>query len=182
MHPIAYSCYLVSSLLVLCHKTAQTVEVRCAAAYALGSLYSRGPDPNAAANANMNGGTPPPASRPRSGGAGASAGRGAAGGVAERGSSDGGASPGASLQGMNGQAPSPAGGGRTPGRSVAGGVRKGLSGNVAWPSPGVGGCMGGAGGTVAGTSETRRMDELDIAVKLAEHYGDARCVSSEYCP
>lgn len=30
------------------------------------------------------------------------------------------------------------------------------------------------GGTVAGTSQTRRLDELDIAMRLSEHYRDAR--------
>lgn len=43
----------------------------------------------------------------------------------------------------------------------------------AWPSLVPEGPSGG-GAFVAGTSETRRLDELDIASRLSEHAGDAR--------
>lgn len=47
----------------------------------------------------------------------------------------------------------------------------------AWPSL-VPDCSPGAGGNcaVAGTSETRRLDELNIASRVAEYSKDPRCV------
>lgn len=64
--------------------------------------------------------------------------------------------------------------GMVPGGASGGGGGGGQRGGElgSWPSLVPEAAAGG--GTVAGTSEMRRLDELDIASRLAEHTGDAR--------
>lgn len=193
--------------------------MRCAAVYALGSLYSReitanpeagaaaaaavaaaavaaasaGATPGAEAGGGREGGpfqpaAPPPGQQQQQARIGAVLPPGL-GGVAQGGGvgtpmipmmpmtpmvpiigrQDGGPGQrqGAPMMGVGGQAS--AGPGSTDG---SGGRRGGMD---AWPSL-VPDCFPGA--AVAGTSETRRLDELDIALRLAKHSGDARCVSA----
>lgn len=198
----------------------ETVEVRCAAVYALGSLYSReitanseaaavaaaargagaaaaaaaaaGATPGAEAAGGREGGPFQPAAPPPGQQQQQQARIGAVlppglGGVAQGGGvgtpmipmmpmtpmvpiigqQEGGPGQrqGAPMMGVGGQASA------GPGSADGGGGQRG--GMDAWLSL-VPDCSPGA--AVAGTSETRRLDELDIALRLAKHSGDARCV------
>lgn len=159
-------------------QTEQTVEVRCAAVYALSSLYSRGAVTSpaaaaaaasaaAAAAAAMAAGMPVnlqqqrsgASPQPRSGGRAAAHGR--AGAAASL------------LSPVLGQGHGmvPDGAAAAVGRGGGGGGRQRVGELGDWPVlvP-----ESAGGGTVPGTSEMRRLDELDIASRLAEHVGDAR--------
>lgn len=150
----------------------ETVEVRCAAVYALGSLLSK--DPGLLASTSTSGCGPAP-SRTRGGY------------EAARSSGGPGVLPENRVRQLHERSPmhrqpemalrpmqTPRMGVDGPGFPVPRETR--LSGNtmvyedgMPVPVPDFGG-----GGTVAGTSETQRLDELDIALRFSEHRRDVR--------
>lgn len=156
--------YRCHCLLSPYYPSGQEVEIRCAAVYALGSLYSRAPNASATSTAAT-------ATRAVTPGGPWSSSRGPRAAVASRQGRGRGA--GVSLQEKGISGPSPA--------DVAGSVGV-PGGNVGGDGVGLGQRGGGAGWSplvpeysVAETSETKRVDELGIATRLTEHSGDARC-------
>lgn len=146
------------------YPSGQEVEIRCAAVYALGSLYSRAPNASAASTAAT-------AARVVTPGGLRSSSRGSRAAVASRQGRGRGARVPPQEKGMSG--PSPA--------DVAGSVGV-PGGTVGSDGGGLGQRGGGMGWSplvpeycVAETSETKRVDELGIATRLTEHSGDARC-------
>lgn len=154
----------------------ETVEVRCAAVCALGSLYSRGPDQaqelayTAPGSGISQRDSPSSGMRVTSGNCDQ--------GVIRRGSRD------DRYQHAGGRSPllhrpvEVASGGHSSsigpieGIAASAGIRRmGPPSSPGFPSfiPDFGG-----GGIVAGASETLRLDELDIALRLSEHYRDVR--------